>query len=176
MISGQRISLRAFQSCHLDASREWFNEPELARLLDRSHTITETEHRRWFDSLAEQSDTLYFAIETCNNGQSHVGNVWLSNIDQRHKKAELRIVIGDSNYHGRNVGSEAITLLCHHGFEQLGLHRIYAYVLAINPRARRAFEKAGFEVEGVLRQDRKTANGYTDVFLLGLLRPGHEGV
>ena len=42
-----------------------------------------------------------------------------------------------------------------YAFEQLGLHRVYAYVLAFNPPARRAFEKAGFALEGTLRDDRR---------------------
>ena len=46
------------------------------------------------------------------------------------------------------------------------MHRVYAYVLAFNPRARKAFEKCGFVLEGVLREDRRSGGGYTDVFVL----------
>ena len=43
-------------------------------------------------------------------------------------------------------------------------------VLAINPAARRAFEKAGFAVEGTLRADRWTGAGFVDTHVLGRLR------
>jgi RimJ/RimL family protein N-acetyltransferase len=43
-------------------------------------------------------------------------------------------------------------------------------VLGINPRALRAFEKAGFAVEGVLKEDRWDGDRYCDVYLLGRLR------
>ena len=50
-------------------------------------------------------------------------------------------------------------------FNELGLHRIYAYVLAINPAARRAFERAGFALEGTLRDDRWSDGSFVDAHL-----------
>jgi RimJ/RimL family protein N-acetyltransferase len=95
-----------------------------------------------------------------------VGNVWLWDIDRRHGKAELRVVIGRQEARGKGLGVEAIDQLCRHAFERLGLHRVYAYVLAINPAARRAFERAGFVLEGTLRDDRRAGDGYVDGYLL----------
>jgi RimJ/RimL family protein N-acetyltransferase len=68
------------------------------------------------------------------------------------------------------MGTEAISLACQYGYGALDLHKVYAYVLGINLRARHAFEKAGFELEGTLREDRRVDDAYTDVFLLGKLR------
>jgi len=70
---------------------------------------------------------------------------------------------------GKGAGTEAISRLCDYAFERLNLHKVYAYVLAINPRARRSFEKAGFVVEGTLREDRWTGESFTDVYLLAKL-------
>ena len=70
---------------------------------------------------------------------------------------------------GRGVGTRAIDLVSRYAFEQLSLHRVYAYVLALNPRARRAFEKAGFSLEGTLRDDRSVGDGYVDSYLLSRL-------
>ena len=116
----------------------------------------------------ERDDCVYFAIETVP-AKLHVGNVWLWEIDFRHRKAELRIVIGESDWRGKGAGTEAIELLCLHAFQRLNLHKVYAYVLATNPGARRAFEKAGFEIEGTLKKDRWVDDHYTDVYILGRL-------
>lgn len=167
MICGQTIALKPFESKHVDRTREWVNDPELARLLDRAKPVSDMEHREWFLSLNDRTDCIFFAVETVNENQ-HLGNVWLANIDWRHRKAELRIVIGEAGYSGRGIGTEAISLLCTYGFRRLNLHKIYAYVLAINPRALRAFEKSGFEIEGELIQDRFVDNHYTDVYLLAV--------
>ena len=168
MITGQNISLRPFDSCHLDNTRAWVNDSELAQLLDRAMPVSDTEHEQWFSGLHGRTDCIYFAIET-NTKAQHIGNVWLWGIDWRHRKAELRIVIGDKNYLGRGIGTEAIFLICSYAFERLNLHKVYAYVLASNLRARSSFEKVGFIEEGVLKEDRWTGNCYSDVYLLGKL-------
>jgi len=150
---------------HLDRTRAWANDPELMRLMDRAAPVSETEHERWFASLADRQDCAYFAVETVE-AAAHVGNVWLWAIDRRHRKAELRIVIGEASARRRGIGSEAIELLCRTAFTELQLHRIYAYVLHTNPAARRAFERAGFVHEGTLRDDRWTGDRFTDADLL----------
>jgi UDP-4-amino-4,6-dideoxy-N-acetyl-beta-L-altrosamine N-acetyltransferase len=169
MIEGKVISLRPLERRHLERTLEWANEPKLMFLLNRAQQITAEEHEEWFTSIREKSDRFYFSIEL-NNGGAHIGNIWLWDIDPRHRRAELRIVIGSDAHTGQGAGSEAISLLCDYAFAQLNLHKIYAYVLVINPRARRAFEKAGFILEGTLRQDRWTGDSYTDVYVLGKLR------
>ena len=150
---------------HLERTRAWANDPALMRLMDRARPVSTAEHEAWFRSLAERDDCSYFAIETAE-GAVHVGNVWLFAIDRRHRKAELRVVIGDAAARGKGIGAEAIDRLCRHGFDELGLHRIYAYVLAINPAAQRAFERAGFSLEGTLRDDRWSDGTFVDAYVL----------
>jgi RimJ/RimL family protein N-acetyltransferase len=157
--------LRPFGRQHLARTLQWTNDPELSRLLDRSRAVEPDEHERWFAALAERRDTLFFAIEL--DDASHLGNVWLVDIDRRHRKAEMRIIIGEPDRLGAGLGSRALDLMARHAFDLLGLHRLYAYVLAFNPRARRAFEKAGFVLEGTLRDDRWNGVAFTDALLLG---------
>ena len=159
------VVLASFDRRHLAQTLRWTNDPELARLMDRSRRIDEDEHARWFDSLPSRSDTVYFAIE--EDGQ-HVGNVWLAGLDQRHRKAEVRIVLGSTAVN-RGCGTRAIELIADHAFAALGLNRVYAFVLAFNPRARRAFEKAQFVLEGTLREDRFNGAEFVDTFVLGRL-------
>ena len=163
------VRLRPLERRHLEKTLEWANDPELMRLLNRAHTVSRDEHEQWFDALQKREDCRYFAIESVDG--THLGDVWLWDIDSRHRRAELRIVMGlDST--GKGAGTEAISQLCDYAFERLNLHKVYAYVLAINPRARRSFEKAGFVLEGLLREDRWTGESFVDVHLLGKLNHG----
>jgi RimJ/RimL family protein N-acetyltransferase len=154
---------------HLERSRAWRNDAALMRLMDQTQPVDPHEHERWFSALQTRVDCVYQAVETVDDGR-HVGNVWLWNIDRRHGKAELSIVIGEPGLSG--IGTEAIAQMSAHAFTKLALHKVYAHVLAINPRALRAFQKAGFVLEGTLAADRRTSEGFTDVFLLGMLSPG----
>jgi RimJ/RimL family protein N-acetyltransferase len=164
------VSLSPLERRHLQKTFAWANDPELMHLLNRAQTVSREEHEQWFEAVVqEREDCCYFAIETEDG--THLGNVWLWDIDPRHRRAELRIVM-DLEHAGKGAGTEAISRLCDYAFEQLNLHMVYAYVLAINPRARRSFEKAGFVLEGTLREDRWTGESFTDVYLLGKLNHG----
>ena len=157
------VTLVAFGRPHLAQTLLWTNDPELARLLDRRQRVTAEEHERWFDSLDSRQDTRVFAIE---DEARHIGNVWLADIDPRHRKAEVRIVLAPDAAN-RGCGSRAIELVAAQAFGQMNLHRLYAFVLAFNPRGRRAFEKAGFSLEGTLRDDRFDGVNFVDAFVLG---------
>ncbi|HEU5460255.1 MAG TPA: GNAT family N-acetyltransferase [Pyrinomonadaceae bacterium] len=169
MATDQTVWLRPLERRHLDKTLEWANDPELMRLLNRANTVAPDEHEQWLAAIQKREDCRYFAIETADG--THLGNVWLCDIEPRHRRAELRIVM-DLDHTGKGGGTEAISRLCDYAFEQLNLHKVYAYVLAINPRARRSFEKAGFVLEGTLREDRWTGECFTDVYLLGKINHG----
>lgn len=164
ILIGNNVTLRPFDRRHAEQTRVWVNDPALACLLDRSRPVSDADHDQWFASITGRDDCVFFAIET--NGE-HAGNVWLWGIDARHRKAEVRILIGPNEHHGKGLGSTSIALIADYARDRLNLHRLYAYVLSINPRARRAFEKAGFALEGILRQDRWVGDRFADVFLLG---------
>ena len=163
-MASERVRIVPLERRHAERTREWANDAAIMRLMDRATPVSSDEHEQWFASLAHRPDCQYFAIETASG--KHVGNVWLWAIDRRHRKAELRVVIGDPGARGNGLGSEAIDLACGYGFDRLGLRRIYAYVLGINPAARRAFERAGFLLEGTLRDDRWTGDRFVDAYLL----------
>lgn len=170
VIAPSAVLLQPFERHHVARTLTWTNDPGLSRLLNRTRTVEPDEHERWFLELPQRDDTVFYAIELAPD-QRHVGNVWLANIDRHHGKAEMRIVVGEADATSCGVGTAALNLMARRAFDVLGLHRVYAYVLAINPRARRAFEKAGFSLEGTLRDDRVVgpAGEYTDVFVLGRL-------
>ena len=168
MILGKMICLSPFGHRHLDATLAWVNDNEFSRLLNRAKPVSQFEHERWFEKLQQRSDCIYFAVETLSPVR-HVGNVWLWDIDQRHRKAEIRVLIGERECLGRGIGSEAISLVTSYGFNDLHLHKVYAYVLAMNIPALRAFERLGFNIEGTLRKDRWVESYFSDVYLLGKL-------
>jgi RimJ/RimL family protein N-acetyltransferase len=146
------------------------NDPELMPFLNRLHIISKEEHLKWYESLKGRKDILNFAIEQ-KSERVHVGNVWLWQIDRVHQKAEIRIVIGALDQCGRGIGSEALIALTNYAFKNMQLHKLYAYVLAFNSRALRAFQKAHYTIEGTLKSDRWSGKEFVDVHLLGSINP-----
>ena len=165
---GARVSLVPLAENHLDATFQWVNDPVMMRLLGRTAPVDPDEHQRWFSRLHTREDCRYFAVETADSGR-HVGNVWLWDINAADRKSEVRVLFGDEASRGHGYGSEAIGLLATLAFTTFDLQRLYAYVFGHNPRAKRAFEKAGFMVEELLRQERRLGNELIDVYLLARL-------
>lgn len=165
MTGAARVRLVPLTETHLEATLIWVNDPVLMRLLGRRAHVEAEEHRQWFAQLKDRQDCRYFAVETLDS-RRHVGNVWLWNIDSVGEQAEVRILFGDEASRGRGYGSEAINVLAAIAFDTMKLRRLYAYVFGINPRAKRAFEKAGFTTEALLQRHRCIAGEWMDVYVL----------
>ncbi|EON74473.1 GNAT family N-acetyltransferase [Lysinibacillus sphaericus] len=58
----------------------------------------------------------------------------------------------DEIYIGKGIVTEAVELVVRFAFEQIGLHRVEAYVSTQNNASIRVLEKSGFQREGLLRQ------------------------
>ncbi len=169
------IKLRAFAPEDTEQYRLWVNDPDTRAMLGRTMPVSKAEHREWYKQLIVNKSTLVLAIDTFES--DYVGNVWLWGIDWRHCKAEVRIVIGDMSARGKGIGTEALKQITKIAFEPfLCLYRLYAYVLVENIAARKAFERAGYSVEGLLRGDRIVDGVHHDVFLMSALRDTWEGV
>lgn len=170
ILTGSNASLVPLDRRHLTATRAWANDWEIAEFMDRATPVSDAAHERWYEAIESSADCVYFAITLRRDANAHVGNVWLWDIDTRHRKAEVRIVIGEHDRRSRGIGADALDLVSRFAFSRLNLRRIYAYVLASNGRAVKAFEKAGFQQEGLLRGDRWSGEQYVDVVTLARLR------
>ncbi len=73
-------------------------------------------------------------------------------------------------HRGRGVGTVAQRLLVDYLFETTTRHRIVANTEVDNAAERRALERVGFRLEGVLRQTGWREGAWRDVAVYGLLR------
>jgi len=105
-----------------------------------------------------------FAIEI--DGEV-VGSISLEDI--KGHKAEIGYWLGEK-YWGRGIMTEAVKLVTRFGFRELKLRRIYAFVFCFNKASKRVLEKAGYNLEGVLRKHYKKGKRFIDVYLLAKVR------
>lgn len=74
-------------------------------------------------------------------------------------------------YWGRGIMTEAVRRICREAFARFTIDRIYAQPFARNLGSRRVLEKAGFQLEGIMRRG-VYKNGETlDCCMYALLRP-----
>ena len=98
-----------------------------------------------------------------------VGTASLFGLDSfaRHAEAGISLV---PHARGRGIGTAAITQLVEFGFVRCNLRRIHLQAIASNTGAIRAYEKAGFVVEGRQREHAWVRGAYEDIVLMGILR------
>lgn len=101
----------------------------------------------WYATRCEQDDRLDLGVVDNATGRL-VGETVLNQWDPQAGSANFRILIGAAG-RNRGLGTEATRLTVGYGFERLGLSRITLGVFAFNPRAVRAYRKAGFAEERV---------------------------
>jgi [ribosomal protein S5]-alanine N-acetyltransferase len=145
----------------------WLNDGEVNQYLESRfmrHTV-ETTRAFVADQLAS-SDTLFLGIRMRPSGR-HVGNIKIGPINALHRTAEIGILIGDKTAWGRGVATATIGAVARIAERSLSLRKITAGCYASNIGSKRAFEKAGFAVEGVRPRQLLLNGAPEDMIVMG---------
>lgn len=124
---------------------KWMNDPEINKYLESrfmTHTIDSL--KDFVTSMNSSENNVLFAIID-KESDTHIGNIKLGNIHPVHKYADIGLIIGDKNYWGRGIATNAIKLVSEFAFEELNLRKVFAGVYENNIGSIRAFEKCGFK-------------------------------
>ena len=117
----------------------------------------------------ETTNVAFFAI--CSNDENeHIGNIKLDFHDAKANVSELGLLIGNKNYWGKGVGSQACKLAIEYGFDTMDLRKIYLAVYENNPHAKKLYEKLGFTLEGTLRKHILADGNFCDKYLMGIFK------
>ena len=169
MRKGQQVGLTPLQAADAALLFEWINEREQVLLNSAYRPVHGASHEAWFANVLGRSDIVIFGIRLLSEDRL-IGTCQLHSIHPVHRSAELQIRIGDVAARGAGRGTEAVQLLLAFAFEDLNLERVFLNVFADNTAALRAYEKAGFVREGVLRQAAYVDGRYRDVAIMSVLR------
>ncbi|MBI3726560.1 GNAT family N-acetyltransferase [bacterium] len=104
------------------------------------------------------------------DGDALIGMTGLHDLERCSHTALFGIVIGAKDEWGKGYGSEATALMVRHAFETLNMNRVWLLVHEDNAGGIRAYEKAGFRREGLLRQHAYREGRYVNEALMGVLR------
>lgn len=122
----------------------------------------------WLSSRPEQADRADWAVQDLDGGRL-LGEVVLNDLDADNESVGFRIALGP-DARGRGLGTEVTRLVVAYAFS-VGLHRVSLEVYAHNPRAQRAYEKAGFVVEGRMRDALLLDGRRIDAIIMAALAP-----
>ena len=151
-IPGRRIVLRRHRPDQFPSVLRWYRDPELARLTRfQIGPVSEEEVRHFFTIRLLSPDSFAYAIHL-RATERLIGTTTFSALDADNGSVLFHITIGERDCWNQGYGTEATELMLGHAFDRLGLHRVALSVFEFNPRAIRAYEKAGFAIEGRARE------------------------
>lgn len=122
------------------------------------------EQQQWLQS----KEIKLFTI--CTSEGKAVGQTALVRIDYVSRACVFYIAIYDESALGKGYGGEATQLMLHYTFDILNMNRIQLHVSKENERGVKAYTRAGFKIEGTLRQAMYHHNRYVDFYVMGILR------
>lgn len=175
MYTGEKVRLRRVDPVRdVEDRYRWQNDPAVVNTLGmRPGRLSREEIRKYLETAASSHDSFVeWAIET--HGGIHIGGCTIRNFNHVARSAELAIMIGEAEYRGKGYGTDAMRLLVQIGFEQFNLNRLWLTVVASNLAGIRAYEKAGFTREGLLRQYGFINGRYYDSAIMAILRGEYE--
>lgn len=162
--------MRQMQPDDLPMVFQGLSHPEVIRYYGVSFESEEAtrEQMEWFASLEREGTGIWWAMTKVDDGE-FVGAIGFNNHSRMHRKAELGFWLLPDHWR-KGLVSEALPVALAHGFDALGLHRMEATVETENTASMGVLQKAGFVLEGTLR-DCEFKNGrFISLHVLALLR------
>jgi RimJ/RimL family protein N-acetyltransferase len=168
-LEGEKVYLRPLERSDAATIQPWVNDQEVTRTLLLFRPVSRESEEEFIEQMAKSETSIVLGIVE-RDGDHLVGATGLTQIDTRSRHAAFGLFIGEKVKWGRGLGSEATHLMTRYAFETLNLNRVWLHVATDNLAGIRAYEKAGFRREGVLRQHLYRSGRYLDVATMAVLR------
>ena len=147
----------------------WLNDEEVVRYTEINGVQDIASTQEYVRTAVASADAALWRIMLLDG--EHVGNIRLSNINKTHRRAVVAILIGNRRCWGQGVGTAAIELVSEYGFEELGLNKLSAGIVAPNIGSRIAFERAGYHLEATFRGHVWFDGQFHDNFVMAKFNP-----
>ena len=161
---GSKVRLRPIETEDVPMLQRWINTSPAREFIITRLPMSLEQERDWAANAAVNPNTPVYIIQT--NDGTDIGSAGL-HIDGA--RATLGIAIHDDRFWNRGLGSDAVATLVDGAFRARPLVRIDLTVLTDNERAIRAYERAGFKREGVMRSYTYQNGEYRDLVLMSVL-------
>lgn len=142
-------------------------DKEAARLTGCKTSFTKEEVTSFFLRSLEDDDR-YFFLMIAPDGKI-IGESVINEVDWELRRANFRICIYQKTERRKGIGTWATEVTRDFAFEKLHLHRLELDVYSFNPSAEKVYLKAGFKIEGVLRDAVRDGKEYADDILMSML-------
>jgi RimJ/RimL family protein N-acetyltransferase len=169
VIKGRLVYLRPIEDNDMESIYKSCQDEEFLYMTGTRKSFTMDEIIKSYRQFSKDPTRYDFAICLLDNNKL-IGDLAILDVDEDNKKAGFRISLHSKNSLNKGYGTEATQLAQKFTFEELKLNRLELEVFSHNIRGIKAYEKAGFKKEGILRQSLYMNNKYSDEVLMGMLQ------
>jgi RimJ/RimL family protein N-acetyltransferase len=171
ILRGELVYLAASEPEHVVERAQAISGSEVGHYLGIKSPLSRDAAERFAKELLGQVGKTLFSFNIMRIEDAKlVGAVDLRDIDRENGSAEVAIFVGDPSLFGRGLGTDALRCVLDFGFGEQRLERIQLHVFDYNTRAKRSYEKAGFQTDAVLRRARFHRGAHHDVLVMSILR------
>ena len=147
-----RVYLRAFEPDDYLTTVKWHNDNEIWGMVGSPKYFVSHEYeKKWIEDAIWSKAQIKLGICLKENDKL-IGFGAVTDMDWINRSAHCPSMIGEKEYWGKGLASEARILLLDFAFCERGLNRVNVLILEGNTASLKICEKCGFQVEGVLRQ------------------------
>jgi RimJ/RimL family protein N-acetyltransferase len=161
---GSKVRLRPIEPADVPMLQRWINTSPARNFIFTRLPMSLAQERDWAANAAVNPNTPVYIIQTSDGV-----DVGSAGLEIEGARATLGIAIHEERFWNRGLGTDAVGALVDGAFLTRPLVRIELTVFPDNQRAIRAYERAGFQREGLLRRYIYQNGEYRDVVLMSIL-------
>jgi RimJ/RimL family protein N-acetyltransferase len=171
-IQENELSIRLMEKSDVEDARVLHNDPSVLRQLTDPRPVSELQQATWFETLSRSQSSQRYVVRNSVSDYL-IGIFRVDNIDLVNKSVMVGLDIAPK-YRGRGISHQVYKHFIDHFFNEVGIQRIYLYVLETNEVAHHIYKKLGFEEEGRQRQAIFREGRYVDYIMMSLLKSNHD--
>jgi RimJ/RimL family protein N-acetyltransferase len=162
-IEGKTVSLVPQNSDNIDLYVKWMNDPEVRKFARWELPRGVESFKRWFEPQEGWGMPMFIVFEIWHNkDKKPIGQVGLAMIDWINGWANAFLYIGEPEYWGKHIATEATELLVEYTFEELNLNKIQGGAAVENIGSWTVAQKVGFKYEGTRKHEMYVDGIYLD--------------
>jgi len=143
---------------------DWLNDHDVNQYIStRNNKQSLEEVSKYIGSFYDTIEQYIWGIYTLNDDL--IGTVTLVEFDRDLCKAELGVMIGDTNYWGKSASEEAISMVLDYAFDVLELNKVTGRCYSTNIGMVFTLKSIGFEYNESFKSNHKTYDGkHSDIY------------
>lgn len=170
MFKGERVNLRAMRREDIEHAVRYQSDLDVTSNYFMSLNLFPTTDtwEKWYDAMTADEKGFSFAIE--NKEGLYLGDCHTMWLNWKNGTTYMAVYIGHPDYRSKGYGTEALKLFLNFLFNELGLRKVKLNVFSFNKRAMRCYEKCGFKLDGINRQELYRDGQYHDNCAMSITR------